>query len=113
MLDDSRGDVLQVVVVMVVVRLCMCTSRLQHAYASNRSTCNVLCPSISNTCWLPQGSQALGMIGDSAARQPAVAAMLDEARSVLGYDLLQLLEQGVSVTNRCSACARMRACGQE
>jgi [acyl-carrier-protein] S-malonyltransferase len=50
-----------------------------------------------------QGSQAVGMVSAAAAEQPAVAAMLAEAREVLGYDLLALIRDGerymtVSVT---------------
>jgi [acyl-carrier-protein] S-malonyltransferase len=41
-----------------------------------------------------QGSQAVGMISAAAAEQPAVAAMLAEARDVLGYDLLALIRDG-------------------
>jgi malonyl CoA-acyl carrier protein transacylase len=41
-----------------------------------------------------QGSQAVGMISEATARIPAVAAMLVEARGVLGYDVLDLITQG-------------------
>ncbi|KAF6252240.1 hypothetical protein COO60DRAFT_1644206 [Scenedesmus sp. NREL 46B-D3] len=41
-----------------------------------------------------QGSQAVGMISAAAAAEPAVAAMLAEAREVLGYDLLALIRDG-------------------
>ncbi|WIA44196.1 hypothetical protein OEZ86_010517 [Tetradesmus obliquus] len=41
-----------------------------------------------------QGSQALGMISATAAGQPAVARMLEEANTVLGYDLLALIRDG-------------------
>ncbi|GLC48733.1 hypothetical protein PLESTB_000131000 [Pleodorina starrii] len=40
-----------------------------------------------------QGSQAVGMLS-TAASLPAVAAMLDKAREILGYDLLEICTKG-------------------
>jgi hypothetical protein len=34
------------------------------------------------------------MVSEATARIPAVAAMLEEARGVLGYDVLELITQG-------------------
>ncbi|WP_265554955.1 ACP S-malonyltransferase [Serratia grimesii] len=41
-----------------------------------------------------QGSQTLGMLADLAAEYPIVEATFNEASSVLGYDLWQLVQQG-------------------
>lgn len=42
-----------------------------------------------------QGSQSLGMLADLAAQFPIVEATFREASSVLGYDLWQLVQQGL------------------
>lgn len=41
-----------------------------------------------------QGSQSVGMLASLAAAEPAVRATFDEASSVLGYDLWQLVSAG-------------------
>ncbi|KIZ07315.1 (acyl-carrier-protein) S-malonyltransferase [Monoraphidium neglectum] len=41
-----------------------------------------------------QGSQAVGMIGEAAAQLPAVREMLEVAKTVLGYDMLELIQKG-------------------
>jgi hypothetical protein len=41
-----------------------------------------------------QGSQAVGMIREAAAQLPAVREMLEVAKTVLGYDMLELIQKG-------------------
>lgn len=48
-----------------------------------------------NTFLFPgQGSQAVGMMGEAAQQLPAVREMLEAARTVLGYDLLEVIKNG-------------------
>jgi [acyl-carrier-protein] S-malonyltransferase len=41
-----------------------------------------------------QGSQAVGMISPAAAALPEVQRMLEAAQRVLGYDLLEVVQNG-------------------
>lgn len=53
-----------------------------------------------------QGSQAVGMLADLAAAEPAVAATFAEASDVLGYDLWALAQHGPAERLNATECTQ-------